>query len=66
MIGSLKRVIGRVEPYYDWGARTTFRMDAKREEDVTEGEVRFFELQWLGLHFEVQVGRTPPRAEDAI
>jgi hypothetical protein len=58
-----RRFIQAIEPWYDWGRTNTFRLDAKcpKFSDEAEGEVCFFEVQWLGLHFAVQIGRTPPK-----
>lgn len=54
-----RRVLAAVEPWYDWGRINVFRLDARTEEECTEREVRYVELQWLGLHVGVQIGRTP-------
>ena len=57
----LRRLLAALEPWYDWGAINTFRMDGRTEAECTEGEVYRFELQWLGLHVGFQIGRTPKR-----
>ncbi|MEH3122004.1 MAG: hypothetical protein PGN16_08500 [Sphingomonas phyllosphaerae] len=62
---ALRRFITAVEPWYNWGEISVERMQKLRLDDGGrvcsggEGEVRFFEIQWLGVHFAVQVGRTP-------
>jgi hypothetical protein len=57
----LRRLWAAIEPWYDWGTVNTTNMDARSEADVVEGEIRFFDLQWLGLHVGVQFGRAPKR-----
>ena len=34
-------------------------MDAATARDEIRGDVRYFDLQWLGMHFRVQCGFTP-------
>lgn len=60
----IRKALVAIEPWYDWGVIHVERMQELRVEngrlDVGgEGPVRYFALQWLGLHFQVQIGRTP-------
>lgn len=61
----LRRVISAVEPWYNWGTIHVERMQEIRVDESGrlhvggEGPVRYFELQWFGIHFAVQIGRTP-------
>jgi hypothetical protein len=53
-------VIDAIEPWYDWGKIGVERMESLRPgKTATDGEVRFIELQWLGIHIAFQIGRTP-------
>lgn len=63
-IGTAARdVIDALEPWYDWGKIGVERMESLRPgKTATDGEVRFFELQWLGVHIAFQIGRTPKGA----
>ncbi|MES3084951.1 hypothetical protein [Sphingomonas faeni] len=63
-IGTVTRaVIDAIEPWYDWGKISVQRMETLRPgKSITDGEVRYFELQWLGIHIAFQVGRTPKGA----
>lgn len=56
---AFQRFLAAIEPWYDWGTINTVNMDARTHDDQVDGEVRFFEIQWFGLHFGVQFGRTP-------
>jgi len=56
-----RRFFAPVEPWYDWGRINVFRLDSRTEEECTEPEVRYVELQWLGLHVGFQIGRTPAK-----
>lgn len=65
-IGSgLSRIIAAAEPWYNWGEVYVERMQEIRVDEGGrlhvggEGPVRYFELQWFGIHFAVQIGRTP-------
>ncbi len=60
-IGTVARaVIDALEPWYDWGKIGVERMESLRPDKTpVDGEVRFFELQWLGIHIAFQIGRTP-------
>ncbi|SFO02041.1 hypothetical protein [Sphingomonas sp. OK281] len=58
-----RTVIDTLEPWYDWGKIGVERMESLRPgKTATDGEVRFFELQWLGIHIAFQIGRTPKGA----
>lgn len=64
----IRRFIAKVEPWYDWGSDAAiWRMDAVERDfsDESEGAARYFELQWFGIHFEIRVGRTPPKVSAA-
>lgn len=55
-----RAVIDAIEPWYDWGKISVHRMESLRPgRSITDGEVRYFELQWLGVHIAFQIGRTP-------
>ena len=55
-------VITAIEPWYDWGKIGVERMESLRVgETPADGEVRFVELQWFGIHLAIQVGRTPKK-----
>lgn len=60
-----RRFITAVEPWYNWGETYVERMqelrvaDGGRIETGGEGPVRYFEVQWLGVHFAIHIGRTP-------
>lgn len=58
------KILKSIEPWYDWGTSTATRLDATERDysDEAEGEVRFAELQWLGIHVGLHFGRTPPKA----
>jgi hypothetical protein len=51
-----------VQPWYDWGRINVFRLDATTEAEMTEGLVRYFEIQWFGVHLGIIVGRTPAKS----
>lgn len=61
----LRRVIAAAEPWYNGGEVHVERMQEIRVDEGGllhvggEGPVRYFELQWFGIHFAVQIGRTP-------
>lgn len=57
----LAKLLRRLEPWYDWGTINTVNMDARTDAEQVEGDVYRFELQWLGLHLGIQIGRTPKR-----
>ena len=58
----LRRVLAAIEPWYDWGTIYIERMEGTTlERSGGEGAVRYFQLQWFGLHFGLQIGRTPKR-----
>lgn len=59
-----RRVLKAIEPWYNWGTLSVERMQGMRLVDgaitpEADGDVAFFELQWFGLHLEIQIGRTP-------
>ena len=61
-----QRLIAAIEPWYNWGEIHVERMQGMRlgsdgyHQAIGEGPVRYFELQWFGVHLQLQVGRTPP------
>lgn len=56
------RLIAAIEPWYDWGKVGVERTESLRPGQIAaDGEVRFVELQWLGIHIGFQIGRTPKR-----
>ncbi len=61
----LRRFIIAAEPWYDWGEIHLERMQELRLDDRGdvvaggEGPVRYFQIQWLGVHLGIQLGRTP-------
>lgn len=61
--GRLRKLLQRLEPWYDWGREDEFRLDSLSDnfDDDVVGEVRFFRVQWLGFHFGLQFGRTPAK-----
>lgn len=65
MRSNLSRMIAAVEPWYNWGVVHVERMQEIRVDEGGqlhvggEGPVRYFEAQRLGIHFAVQIGRTP-------
>ncbi len=61
MAGIMKRAIKAVEPWYNWGTIYVERLDAATEAEMSEGEARFFDIQWFGLHLSIHIGRTPSR-----
>lgn len=63
-LGSLiKRGLAKIEPWYGWGQRDIFRIDFHELDfsDESEGKAFKFEIQWLGVHFAFELGRTPPK-----
>ena len=61
-LAAFRRAVRAIEPWYDWGKIGVERMESLRPgETPVDGEVRFVELQWLGLHVALQIGRTPRR-----
>jgi hypothetical protein len=57
------KILTVVEPWYDWGTREVSRLDAHCREFTDESyrSVPFFEVQWFGIHVELQIGRTPKK-----
>lgn len=54
-----RRALSAIEPFYDWGKINVTNMDARTMDEVVEGDVRYFDLQWFGIHLSFQIGRTP-------
>jgi hypothetical protein len=57
----LLRVWAALEPWYDWGKISITNLDAHTDSQIVEGDVRYFDLQWFGIHIGLQLGRTPKR-----
>lgn len=63
--GRWRRFIAATEPWYNWGEIYVERMEGMHAgsdgfpQSIGEGAVRYFEIQWLGIHFALQFGRTP-------
>ena len=58
----IARILRAIEPWYDWGIFNVERMEGSTSErDGGYGDVRYFQLQWFGIHIAVQFGRTPKR-----
>jgi hypothetical protein len=58
----IARIMRAIEPWYDWGIFNVERMEGSTSErDGGYGDVWYFQLQWFGIHFAVQFGRTPKR-----
>lgn len=58
------RFLAKIEPWYNWGKTATiWRLDSVERDfsDESTGEAYELELQWLGLHLGIVVGRTPPK-----
>lgn len=55
------RVLYAVQPWYDCGRINMFRLDAITEAEMTEGLVRYLEVQWFGIHLGILFGRTPAK-----
>lgn len=61
-ITRIQALLRAIEPWYNWGSVNVERMDEiGKGRSAGEGEVSFFDLQWLGIHIGVQIGRTPKR-----
>jgi hypothetical protein len=65
------RFLAAIEPWYNWGEIYVERMEGispgadSFPQATGEGPVRFCELQWLGIHLAVQIGRTPKAGQTA-
>ena len=55
----LAGILAKLEPWYDWGTINTVNLNARTDAEQVEGDVYCFEIQWLGLHLGIQIGRTP-------
>jgi hypothetical protein len=62
MADIIKRALSAIEPWYNWGSVSVERLDAVSEDHGNEGDVRFFDLQWFGLHLSFQIGRQLSKA----
>jgi predicted porin len=60
-MNTLRRIIAAIEPWYDWGKISITNLDARTESETVEGDVRYVDLQWFGIHLSIQFGRTPKR-----
>jgi hypothetical protein len=61
-MNTLRRIIAAIEPWYDWGKISITNLNARADAETVEGDVRYVDLQWLGIHLSLQFGRTPKRA----
>ncbi|MCG7346611.1 hypothetical protein [Sphingomonas sp. ACRSK] len=61
IVQRIRRHAPWLEPWYDWGKTTTWRLDQVERDfsDEAEGEVWLIEIQWFGLHLGIQLGRQP-------
>lgn len=59
----MTKFIKRIEPWYAWGQHEILRIDQHEPDfaDESAGNVFRFEIQWFGIHFAFEVGRTPPK-----
>lgn len=57
----IARIRAVLEPWYDWGSIEIENLNARTEDELVSGQVRYFDLQWLGFHFSIQCGRVPRR-----
>lgn len=65
--GSLiKRGLAKATPWYEWSRANVFRLDAQCRDfaDESSGDVWRLQIQWLGLHFGAEIGRTPRKPTD--
>lgn len=51
LVERIRRHASWLEPWYDWGKTTTWRLDQVERDfsDEAEGEVWLIEIQWFGL-----------------
>ncbi len=61
MAGIINRALSALNPWYNWGTVNIERMNMPG----TDGDARFFDLQWLGLHFSIWAGRVPRKPTPA-
>ena len=61
MRSASRRALYAVQPWYDWGRINAFRLDATTEGEMSDGLVRYLELQWFGVHLGLLFGRTPAK-----
>lgn len=61
MASIINRALSALNPWYNWGTVNIERMDMPG----TDGDARFFDLQWLGLHFSIWAGRVPRKPTPA-
>lgn len=65
IVSAARRLIAAIEPWYDWGTIYIERMqelrfgDGGHIEAGGEGTAGYFQLQWFGIHLQIQLGRTP-------
>lgn len=62
-LSRLRRALKAIEPWYDPRPVEVERIDTKCANftEETLGQVRRIEVQWLGVHFAVELGCTPPK-----
>ncbi|EJU14956.1 hypothetical protein LH128_01232 [Sphingomonas sp. LH128] len=63
IFAAIKRGLKKIEPWFDWGRCERTRLDSKCAHftDESWGQVHRFDLQWLGVHFAIELGRTPAK-----
>ncbi|AHE55889.1 hypothetical protein [Sphingomonas sanxanigenens] len=62
----IARIIAALEPWYDWGVIEIENLNARTEDELVSSQVRFFDLQWFGLHLSIQYGRAPRRSRAEV
>lgn len=62
-LSRLRRALMAIEPWYDLRDCDVSRLDAQCRHftDEAVGYVRRLEVQWLGIHFAIELGRTPSK-----
>lgn len=67
ILAAIKRVLKKLEPWYDLGRCERARLDSKcaHFSDESWGQVYRLDLQWLGVHCAIELGRTPAKVTPA-
>lgn len=57
----MTKFLKAIEPWYAWGQHEILRIDQHESDfaDESTGNVFRFEIQWFGIHFAFELGRTP-------
>jgi hypothetical protein len=63
----IKRLQAVLTPWWNWGPQGVNRLSSLSADFFGESiaDVHRFEIQWLGIHFAIELGRTPRRMTDA-